>query len=452
MAKTGKSKSKFKATTSFTEARFNYLDGSFLLFKNEVELTQFLTYFANRAVATPRFLLETHISRQEGLRYPGCSAPTIRVISLHLQVPEEHQSRTCSGILLQPSDLRREGDIIYSMVRSQLIELSVERLRRIVGLPFQGVDISHFGGEDWVLNNLGLFIKELDISELIQYATGRLTIHSIPLENQLLLYIIAWILKPRDRSHMTMFGEDLKIIHAIMHLAPINWAKFVMIHMADAATTAHNRILPYAFLVIEILECKKITITTWPLTKATNIWTIDDQTFKKRSESGTPASCQTDAHDRATIGSIADFIRCLSPTIDEMGSAMERIDMTLQRQGYAMQSYFDCVNYLPVPYPYNFLGQEYTIHSSAFVERVVVFATRRMSDASMHAHDNTQQLGGEHADVETEASSFMPQQNAGQPNVPLNTGNNQNFGNQPEAAMPAFMAQFLQQMANAPMF
>ncbi|VFQ61819.1 unnamed protein product [Cuscuta campestris] len=54
--------------------------------------------------------------------------------------------------------------------------------------------------------------------------------------------------------------------------------------------------------------------------------------------------------------------------------------------------------------------------------------------------------------AETEAFSFVPQQNAGQPNVLLNAGDNQNFGNSPENAMPAFMAQFLQQRANASMF
>ncbi|VFQ85606.1 unnamed protein product [Cuscuta campestris] len=75
-----------------------------------------------------------------------------------------------------------------------------------------------------------------------------------------------------------------------------------------------------------------------------------------------------------------------------------------------------------------------------------------MSNASTHAHDNTQHVGDDHNDAETEASSFVPQQNAGQPNVPLNAGDNQNFGNPPENVMPAFMTQFLQQMANAPMF
>ncbi|VFQ64092.1 unnamed protein product [Cuscuta campestris] len=75
-----------------------------------------------------------------------------------------------------------------------------------------------------------------------------------------------------------------------------------------------------------------------------------------------------------------------------------------------------------------------------------------MSNASTHAHDNTQHLGDDHNDAETKASSFVPQQNAGQPNVPLNAGDNQNFGNLPENVMLAFMTQFLQQMANAPMF
>ncbi|VFQ80253.1 unnamed protein product [Cuscuta campestris] len=52
----------------------------------------------------------------------------------------------------------------------------------------------------------------------------------------------------------------------------------------------------------------------------------------------------------------------------------------------------------------------------------------------------------------TVASSFMPQQNAGQSNAPLNAGSNQNIENLLDVAMPAFMAEFLQHMANAPMF
>ncbi|VFQ90998.1 unnamed protein product [Cuscuta campestris] len=43
-----------------------------------------------------------------------------------------------------------------------------------------------------------------------------------------------------------------------------------------------------------------------------------------------------------------------------MGSAIERTDTAVQRQGYAMQVYFDRVNYVPPLYQPTFLRQDYT--------------------------------------------------------------------------------------------
>ncbi|VFR02712.1 unnamed protein product [Cuscuta campestris] len=75
-----------------------------------------------------------------------------------------------------------------------------------------------------------------------------------------------------------------------------------------------------------------------------------------------------------------------------------------------------------------------------------------MSQASTHEHDNTQHVGYEHIDGHTKDSRFAPNQDAVQLNIPLNAGNNQNIGNKPDFVMRAFMENFLQQMANAPMF
>ncbi|VFQ85778.1 unnamed protein product, partial [Cuscuta campestris] len=93
------------------------------------------------------------------------------------------------------SNLRREDDVLYSLVKSTPIELTVERLGRIAGLPFQGDDVSHYGGEDWVLNNEGLILNELGITELKRHASGRPTIHSAKPEGRLVLYIVTRILK-----------------------------------------------------------------------------------------------------------------------------------------------------------------------------------------------------------------------------------------------------------------
>ncbi|VFR03225.1 unnamed protein product [Cuscuta campestris] len=71
----------------------------------------------------------------------------------------------------------------------------------------------------------------------------------------------------------------------------------------------------------------------------------------------------------------------------------------------------------------------------------------RMSQESAHGQGNN----NEHVSVHTEASSFTPPIQ----NVPVNqqnVGNNLNAGGQPDLVIPTFLANMLQQIANAPMF
>ncbi|VFQ84375.1 unnamed protein product [Cuscuta campestris] len=76
----------------------------------------------------------------------------------------------------------------------------------------------------------------------------------------------------------------------------------------------------------------------------------------------------------------------------------------------------------------------------------------RMSQASTHGQGNTHHINDKHVDAHTEGSSFVPQQNVGQQNVPQNEGNHQNVGGQPDPVLPAIMMHFLQHMEQAQMF
>ncbi|VFQ86973.1 unnamed protein product [Cuscuta campestris] len=267
------------------------------------------------------------------------------------------------------SNLQREDDVLYSLVKSTPIELTVEQLGRIAGLPFQGEDISHYGGEDWMLNNEGNILNELGITELIHHASGRPTIHSANPEGRLVLYIVSWIIKPRKHGHTIMSSEDLKLIHAIMHSAPINWAKFVMINMTIATSTEHDHLLPYLFLVMDILEWFKVTTTVGPLTKATKLWTISNQTFTERSDNAAtataeprrdaPAAGPAEPQARANLASIADSLNRLHLKVNGMEGYLERLDVAVQRQGYAMNVYFQGINYVPPPLHGTFLGEVY---------------------------------------------------------------------------------------------
>ncbi|VFQ77749.1 unnamed protein product [Cuscuta campestris] len=157
------------------------------------------------------------------------------------------------------TNLRREGDIIYSSINLYDIEIDLATFARIAGLPIRGDDITTYGGKDWIVNNKAVVIQQLGITNLIR-RSGAPTIHSAPPEKRLLLYILTRILRPRDNRHTSLFNKDVKAIHAIIHGASINWAKFVMIHMADCTSLTTERSLPYAFLVTDLIVSSDIHI------------------------------------------------------------------------------------------------------------------------------------------------------------------------------------------------
>ncbi|VFQ85713.1 unnamed protein product [Cuscuta campestris] len=406
-----KSKAKSRAPTTSTEERLYYGDGSYLWFDSKEERTCFLTFFSKRVVAPPRIIPE---------RYPELQGYDDLDAQLHQAglwpfVSRARKEINPALIRVFYSNLWHEGNVLYSLVKSTPIELSIEQLGRIADLPYQGDDVSLYGGEDWVLNNDGLILNELGITELIRHASGRPTIHFANPDGRLLLYIVSRIIKPRKHDHTIMSGEDLKLIHAIMHSAPINWAKFVMINMTIAASTDHDHLLPYPFVVMDILERFKlihaimhsapinwakfvminmtiaastdhdhllpypfvvmdilerfkVTTTVGPLTKATKIWAVSTQTFKKRSDNSGPATAVqrhhsaaglAEAHARANLASIANSLNRLHFKVGRMDGYLERLDEAVQRQGHAMNAYFQRVNYVPPPYHGTFFGQVY---------------------------------------------------------------------------------------------
>ncbi|VFQ94255.1 unnamed protein product [Cuscuta campestris] len=327
----GKSKAKSRVPTTSTEERLYYGDGSYLWFDSEEERTRFLTFFSKRVVAPPRIIPERYPELQ---RYDDLDAQ-LHQAGLWPFVSRARKEINPALIRVFYSNLRREGDVLYSLVKSTPIELSIEQLGCIDGLPYQGDDVSLYGGEDWVLNNEGLILNELGITELILHASGCPTIHSANPDGRLLLYIVSRIIKPRKHGDTIMSGEDLKLIHAIMHSAPINWAKFVMINMTIDASTDHDHLFPYPFVVMDILERFKVTTTVGPLTKATKIWAVSTQTIKKRSDNTGPATAvqrrrsaggPAKAQARANLASIANSLNRLHFKVDGMDGYLERLD------------------------------------------------------------------------------------------------------------------------------
>ncbi|VFQ77266.1 unnamed protein product, partial [Cuscuta campestris] len=55
----------------------------------------------------------------------------------------------------------------------------------------------------------------------------------------------------------------------------------------------------------------------------------------------------------------ADSLNRLHFKVDGMDGYLERLDEAVQRQGHAMNAYFQRVNYVPPPYHGTFFGQVY---------------------------------------------------------------------------------------------
>ncbi|VFQ79626.1 unnamed protein product [Cuscuta campestris] len=328
-ATSGKSKSKSRAPSTTPEECLYYDDGSYLWFDSEEERTRFLTFFSKRVVAPPRIVPE-HLPVLQG--YDDLDA-LLHQTGIWPFVSRDRKEINPALIQAFYSNLRHEDDVLYSLVKSTPIELTVEQLGRITGLPYQGDDVSHYGGEDWVLNNEGLILNELGITELIRHASGRPTIHSANPEGRLLLYIVSQIIKPQKHGHTNMSGEDLKLIHAIMHTSPIDWAKFVTI----TSSRTHIETKGYSYT-----ECE-----SWKGFISAN----DVKIFIFR--------CLSLHGYLSNLASIANSLNRLHFKVGGMDGYIERLDEAVQRQGHAMNAYYQRVNYVPPPYHGTFFGQVY---------------------------------------------------------------------------------------------
>ncbi|VFQ94505.1 unnamed protein product [Cuscuta campestris] len=219
-SKASKKKTNVEATSSAPQP-FPYLDGSFLEFGSEEELSCFITHFAKRPISPPRVLPEIY-PQQKG--YHDLDNQ-LKESGLWSFVSRSRQSYKPAYVRAFYSNLRRDGDTIRSSINLYDIEIDLATFARVAWLPTRGDDIATYGGDDWILNNEAVVIREQGITNLVRHI-GAPTIHSAPPEKRLLLYILTRILRPRDGSHTCLFNEDLKAVHAITHGASINWAKY----------------------------------------------------------------------------------------------------------------------------------------------------------------------------------------------------------------------------------
>ncbi|VFQ77262.1 unnamed protein product [Cuscuta campestris] len=161
--KVSKKKAAAEATSSAPQP-FPYLDGSFLEFGSEEEFNRFLTHFAKRPISPPRVLPELY-PQQKG--YHDLDNQ-LQASGLWSFVSRSRSSFNPAFVRAFYSNLRRDGDTIRSSINLYDIEIDLATFARVAGLPTRGDDITTYGGDDWILNNEAVVIRELGITNLIR--------------------------------------------------------------------------------------------------------------------------------------------------------------------------------------------------------------------------------------------------------------------------------------------
>ncbi|VFQ82692.1 unnamed protein product [Cuscuta campestris] len=169
-------------------------------------------------------------------------------------------------------------------------------------------------------------------------------------------------------NHTTLSQEDTKTIHAMIHNANLNWCKFVMTYMFTA--TSDNRPLPYALLVMAILEEYNIKTDVGPTIKGTKHWEIDESSFHSGTDE-TPfrqprprrqLRATASAATTSTNPSLAEQMAALTATLSRIDTNVSKTAHNVNTLSRELHGYFDFVNYpyaQVVPYvpPPNFGGE-----------------------------------------------------------------------------------------------
>ncbi|VFQ93965.1 unnamed protein product [Cuscuta campestris] len=344
-----------------------YLDGSFLWFNDREEATRFSEKFEHREILPPRF-------------------STARFI--HDSIPREARVILEQGNFLdllyikkvnyQPflvrafySNLKKDEDgSLISNVNGVDIYLNEENIQILTGLRRDGQDLGLYTGEEGARFNETALLEEVGIRHFVPTPQQRRpTISSMSPVYRFIFYVLTRILKPRKFNHTNLSQEDTKTIHAMIHNANLNWCKFVMTHMFTA--TSDNRPLPYALLVMAILEEYNIKTDVGPKVKGTKHWEIDESSFHSGTDETPFRQPRPRRQPRATASaaatstnpSLAEQMAALTATLSRIDTNVSKTAHNVNTLSRELHGYFDIVNYpyaQMVPYvpPPNFGGEQ----------------------------------------------------------------------------------------------
>ncbi|VFQ76220.1 unnamed protein product [Cuscuta campestris] len=327
-----------------------YLDGSFLRFNDRTEATRFSEKFEHREILPPRF---------STARFIHDSIPREARVILErgnfldlLYIKKAHYQPFLIRAFY--SNLTKDEDGAFiSNVNGVDIYLNEENIQILTGLRRNGEDLGLYVGEGGAQFNETALLEEVGIRIFAPTPQQRRpTITSMNPVFRFIFYVLTRILKPRKFNHTALSQEDTKTLHAMIHNANINWCKFVMTHMFSA--TSDDRPLPYALLVMAILDEYNIKTDVGPKIKGTKHWEIDESSF----HSGTDETLfrqprpRRQARDTSSnTPSLAEQMAALTATLSRIDTNVSQTAQNVNILSHELHGYFDFVNYPYAPPP-----------------------------------------------------------------------------------------------------
>ncbi|VFQ88263.1 unnamed protein product [Cuscuta campestris] len=344
-----------------------YLDGSFLWFNNHEEAMRFSEKFEHREILPPRFstarFIHDSIPREARVILERGNFLDL----LYIKKANYHPFLVRAFY----SNLKKDEDgALISNVNGVDIYLNEENIQILTGLRRDGQDLGLYVGEEGARFNETALLEEVGIRNFVPTPQQRRpTIASMSFVFRFIFNVLTRILKPRKFNHTTLSQEDTKTIHAMIQHANLNWCKFVMTHMFTA--TSDNRPLPYALLVMAILEEYNIKTDVGPKIKGTKHWEIDESSFHSGTNETPFRQPRPRRQPRATAStattstnpSLAEQMAALTATLSRIDTNVSKMAHNVNTLSRELHGYFDFVNYpyaQMVPYvpPPNFGGEQ----------------------------------------------------------------------------------------------
>ncbi|VFQ82891.1 unnamed protein product [Cuscuta campestris] len=245
-----------------------------------------------------------------------------------------------------------EDGALISNVNGVDIYLNEENIQILTGLRRDGQDLGLYVGAEGARFNETALLEEVGIKNFVPTPQQRRpTNSSMSPVFRFIFYVLTRILKPRKFNHTTLSQEHTKTIHAMIRNANLNWCKFVMTHMFTA--TSDNRPLPYALLVMAILEEYNIKTDVGPKIKGTKHWEIDESSFHSGTDETLFRQPRPRRQPRATASnatastnpSLAEQMAALTATLSRIHTNVSQTAQNVNILSRELHGYFDFVNY-----------------------------------------------------------------------------------------------------------